>query len=62
MVEVIESKGAKALFILICEVLANKGIDIIRMRFNSKDETNTVNGERSGLQRRFSTKFPMQSM
>ena len=61
MVEVIDSKGAKALFILICEVLANKATDIIKMRFNSMDETNTMNGECSGLQGRFSTKFPMQN-
>ena len=53
MVEVIGSKGAEALFNLICKVLEEKGIDINRMLFNGMDGTNTMSGERSGLQRRF---------
>ena len=62
MVKVIGSKEAEALFILICEVLANKGSDISQMRFTAMDGTNTMSGEQSGLQRRFGqTKFPTQS-
>ena len=45
MVEVYGSKGAEALFNLICDVLKRKGIDINQMRFNGMDERNTVSGE-----------------
>ena len=49
MVEFTGKKGAKALFNLICEVLANKGIDIKQMKFNSMNETNKMSREHSGL-------------
>ena len=48
MVEVIGSKGAEALFNLICKVLEEKGNDINRMLFNGMDGTSTMSGERSG--------------
>ena len=51
-VEIIGSKGVEVLYILICEVLANKVIEINQMRFNGMDGTNTACGERSVLQRR----------
>ena len=50
LVEVVGSKGAEALFKLICEVLQDKGVDINQMRFNGFDGTNTMSGETSGLQ------------
>ena len=53
MIKFIESKRAKELFILICEVLANKGIDINQMKFNGMNGTNTMSGEHGVLQRRF---------
>ena len=52
------SKGAEALFNLICNVLKRKGIDIKQMRFNGMDGTTTMSGERSGLQRRFRHEVP----
>lgn len=58
MVEVVGSKGAEALFNIICEVLENKGIDMNKMMFNGMDGTNTMSGERSGLQRRFRHRVP----
>ena len=45
LVEVYGSKGAEALFNLICDVLKRKGIDINQMRFNGMDGTNTMSGE-----------------
>ena len=53
LVEVVGSKGAEALFKLICEVLQDKGVDINQMRFNGFDGTNIMSGEISGLQCRF---------
>ena len=50
VVEVVGSKGAKALCQIICEVLREKGIDINQLRFNGFDGTNTMSGEISGLQ------------
>ena len=58
LVEVCGSKGAEALFNLICNVLKRKGIDIKQMRFNGMDQTNTMSGERSRLQRRFRDEVP----
>ena len=58
LVEVYVSKGAEALFNLICNVLKRKGIDIKQMRFNGMDQTNTMSGERSRLQRRFRDEVP----
>ena len=58
LVEVYGSKGAEALFNLISEVLKGKGIEIKQMRFNGMDGTNTMSGERSGLQRRFRHEVP----
>ena len=52
VVEVVGSKGAKALCQIICEVLREKGVDINQLRFNGFDGTNTMSGEISGLQRR----------
>ena len=50
VVEVVGSKGAKALCQIICKVLQEKGIDINQLRFNGFDSTNTMSGEISGLQ------------
>ena len=50
VVEVVGSKGAKALCQIICKVLREKGIDINQLRFNGFDSTNTMSGEISGLQ------------
>ena len=58
MAEVIGSKGREALFIFICEVLANKGIDINQMRLDGMNGTNTTRGEHCGLKRRFRHKIP----
>ena len=58
LVEVYGRKGAEALFNLICNVLKRKGIGIKQMRFNGMDGTNTMSGERSGLQRRFRHEVP----
>ena len=58
LVEVNGSKGAEALFNLICNVLKRKGIDIKQMRFNGMDGTTTMSGQRSGLQRRFRHEVP----
>ena len=54
LVEIIGSKGAEALCNKIQEVLKSKGIDISLMRFHGMDGTNTMSGERTGLQRRLS--------
>ena len=58
LVEVYGSKGAKALFNLICDVLKRKGIDIKQMRFNGMDRTTTMSGKQSELQRRFRHEVP----
>ena len=50
VVEVVESKGAKALCQIICEVLREKGIDINQLRFDGFDGTNMMSGKISGLQ------------
>ena len=50
VVEVVESKGAKALCQIICEVLREKGIDINQLRFDGFDGTNMLSGKISGLQ------------
>ena len=50
--EVVESKEAKTLCQIICEVLREKGVDINQLRFDGFDGTNTMSGEISGLQRR----------
>ena len=39
-------------------MLKRKGMDIKQMRFNGMDRTNTMSGERSGLQRRFRHEVP----
>ena len=50
VVEVVGSKGAKALCQIICKVLREKGVDINQLRFNGFDGTITLSGEISGLQ------------
>ena len=52
LVEVVGSKGAEELCKKICEVLRDKGVDINQLRFHGFDGTNTMSGERTGLQRR----------
>ena len=51
LVEVVGSKGAEELCKKICEVLRDKGVDINQLRFHGFDGTNTMSGERTGLQR-----------
>ena len=53
LVEVYGSKGAEALFNIICDMLKRTGIGIKQVRFNGMDGTNTMTGD-SG------TKFHIQ--
>ena len=58
LVEVVGSKVAEALVNKIKDVFKEKGLDLSCMRFDGMDGTNTVSGERYGLQRRFRHEVP----
>ena len=53
MTEIVGNKGAEALFKAISGIFIQKGIPLSNMQFNGMNNTNTMGGETSGLQRRF---------
>ena len=58
LAEIPDSKGAEALCQKICEVLCAKDLDIKQLIFHGLDGTNSMSGERSGLQRRLRHESP----